>query len=250
MDGGRVVSDILVERVEVVLGLLEPGDEAEGFGPILDLQGEHLQAHLAAMQGVAALVAQDGHHLPDGRQPFGLQRSLLGGPQFRDVVPDGEDAEGATRGVLERLARPFDGALAPGLRDDGTNETTALGPGHGLREDFSTAGPVALGHEARVPVLAPDFVPLVAGELLPIGIGADDPARGVEDHHDGLRRLDQALGEVAFLTQGLHRLLALGDVDARADELADVAVGLQDRHPARQICRHVPSWSRRRYSTS
>ena len=97
-DRGRIAPDILVEGEEVVLRLLEPSDEVEGFGPILDLQREHLQAHLAAIQGVAALVGQAGDHLADGRQPFGLQRPLLGRPQFRDVVADREDADDATRG--------------------------------------------------------------------------------------------------------------------------------------------------------
>ena len=88
---------------------------------------------------------------------------------------------------------------APGLRDEEINETSALGPGQELREGFSGTGPVTLRHEGREPVLAPHFVLLVAGESSEIGIGADDPARGIEDQHDGLRRLNQALGEVAFL---------------------------------------------------
>ena len=68
--------------MEVVLRLLDAGDQVEGFGPVLDLQGEHLQAGLAALQGVAALVGQAGHHLADGRQPLGLQRPLLGVPSI------------------------------------------------------------------------------------------------------------------------------------------------------------------------
>ena len=56
----------------MVLGLLKPGDQVERLGPVLDLQGEHLQARLAALQRVAALVGQPGDHLADGRQPLGL----------------------------------------------------------------------------------------------------------------------------------------------------------------------------------
>ena len=50
-----------------------PGPRA---GPPLPRQ--HFQAGLAAGQGVAALVGQAGHHLADGRQPFGLQRPAPG----------------------------------------------------------------------------------------------------------------------------------------------------------------------------
>ena len=78
LDRGRVAADILVEVMEVVLRLLKPGDQVEGFGPVPDGQGEHLQAGLAALQGVAALVRQAGDHLADGGQSLGLKRPLLG----------------------------------------------------------------------------------------------------------------------------------------------------------------------------
>ena len=78
LDRGGVAADVLVEVVEVVLGLLEPVDQVERLGPVADGQGEHLQAGLAALQGVAALVGQPGDHLADGGQPLGLQGPLLG----------------------------------------------------------------------------------------------------------------------------------------------------------------------------
>ena len=96
-DRGRVAADVLVEVVEVVLGLLEPGDEVERLGAVLDLQGEHLQAGLAALQGVAALVGQPGDHLADGGQPLGLQRPLLGLLQVGDVLADDQDRRAAPR---------------------------------------------------------------------------------------------------------------------------------------------------------
>ena len=63
LDRGRVAADVLVEVMEVVLGLLEPVDQVERLGPVADGQGEHLEAGLAALQGVAALVGQPGDHL-------------------------------------------------------------------------------------------------------------------------------------------------------------------------------------------
>ena len=91
-DRRRIGPDVLEEAVQVVLRRLEPGDEVERLRPVLDLQGEHLQADLAAMQRVAALVAQAGDHLADGRQPLGLQRPLLRLLQGRDVVADRQHA--------------------------------------------------------------------------------------------------------------------------------------------------------------
>ncbi len=43
----------------------------------MDDKPEHLQASLAALQGVAAFVCQAGDDLPDRGEPFGLKRSLL-----------------------------------------------------------------------------------------------------------------------------------------------------------------------------
>ena len=77
LEGARVAAHLLVEMLQVVLGLLDAGDEVQRLRPVLHLPGEHLQARLAAGQGVAALVGQAGHHLADGRQPFVLQGLFL-----------------------------------------------------------------------------------------------------------------------------------------------------------------------------
>ena len=63
LDRGRVAANVFVEVVEVVLRLLEPGDQVERLGAVANLQGEHLETRLAALQGVAALVRQSGDHL-------------------------------------------------------------------------------------------------------------------------------------------------------------------------------------------
>ncbi len=73
VDRRGVAADVLVEVVQVVLRLLEPVDQVERLGPVADGQGEHLEAGLAALQGVAALVRQPGDHLADRGQPLGLQ---------------------------------------------------------------------------------------------------------------------------------------------------------------------------------
>ena len=77
LDRGRVAADVFVELLEVVLCLLEPTDQVERLGAVANLQGEHLEARLAALQGVAALVGQPGDHLADGGQPLRLERPLL-----------------------------------------------------------------------------------------------------------------------------------------------------------------------------
>ena len=91
LDRGGVAADVLVEGMEVVLGLLDAADQVERLGPVADGQGEHLQAGLAALQRVAALVRQPGDHLADGGQPLGLQGPLLGLLEERDVLADLED---------------------------------------------------------------------------------------------------------------------------------------------------------------
>ena len=96
----------------MVLGLLNAADQLQGLGPVLDLQGQHLQAGLAARQGVAALVGQAGHHLADRRQALGLQGALLSLAQRGDVLADRQDCRLA--GVVEEeaaLRAMFNGAL-------------------------------------------------------------------------------------------------------------------------------------------
>ncbi len=44
--------------------LLEPVDQVERLGAVADGQGEHLEAGLAALKRIAALVCQPGDHLP------------------------------------------------------------------------------------------------------------------------------------------------------------------------------------------
>ena len=75
----------------MVLRLLKPADQVERLGAIADGQGEHFEARLAALQGVAAFVRQPGDHLADGGQPFRLECPLLGLLEERDVVADAQN---------------------------------------------------------------------------------------------------------------------------------------------------------------
>ncbi len=63
--------------VEIILGFLEAADQVQGLGPVAHGQGEHLQAGLAPLQSIAALVRQPGDHLPDRGQPLRLKCPLL-----------------------------------------------------------------------------------------------------------------------------------------------------------------------------
>ncbi len=72
-DRRSILPDLFVKQLQMLLGSHRSGDEIERLGPVLDLENQHLQAGLAPLQGVAALVGQAGHRLADGRQPLGLQ---------------------------------------------------------------------------------------------------------------------------------------------------------------------------------
>ena len=91
------------------------------------------------------------------------------------------------------------------------------------QERVAGPAPVPRRHERGEPIQAADLVRAEARDPLQERIDADDPALAVEHQNDGLRRRDQALGEVALAAQGLLRLPPLGDVLDRphmADQLA------------------------------
>ena len=71
-DRRRVLADFLVQMVQAVLGGLHAVQKIQCLGTILNFQGQHLQAGLHALHGVAVFVGQPCHHFADGRQPFGL----------------------------------------------------------------------------------------------------------------------------------------------------------------------------------
>ena len=110
-DRRRVVPDVLEEVVQVVLRLLGTADQVERRRPVLDVQGQHLEAGLAPLQGVPALVGQPGDHLADRREPLGLQGPLLGPLQLGDVVADAEQGL-APLVVLQEARVPDDLAEA------------------------------------------------------------------------------------------------------------------------------------------
>ena len=85
-DRSGIASDVFVEGVQVVLRILEPGDQVKRLGAVAHGEGEHLEARLAALKRVAALVRQPGDDLPDGGQSLGLEGPLLGLLEERDVV--------------------------------------------------------------------------------------------------------------------------------------------------------------------
>src|SRR5262245_11288958 len=70
----------------MVLRLLSAFDQLNGFRPVLHFHGEHLQASLAPRQGIAALMCEAGHHLPNGRETFRLERLLLSIDQRGDIL--------------------------------------------------------------------------------------------------------------------------------------------------------------------
>ena len=75
---------------QVAVGALQPVQQVQRLGLILHPPAQPLQARLAALQQVAALVGKLRRHLPDGGQALGLQRLLLRLLQLGDVVPDKE----------------------------------------------------------------------------------------------------------------------------------------------------------------
>ncbi len=88
----------------MILRFLNAIDQLQRLGAILHFPFEHLQARLTAGQRVAALVGEAGHHLPDGRQPLGLQQLLLGAleillgpPVFGDAAEPGPHFVGVDR---------------------------------------------------------------------------------------------------------------------------------------------------------
>ncbi len=88
LDGCGVTSDVFEEVVKVVLSGLYAIDQIEGFGPVGDLEREHFEAGLAALECVAAFVSETGDHLADGSEAFGVKRAFLGVLESRDVLAD------------------------------------------------------------------------------------------------------------------------------------------------------------------
>ena len=207
LDRGRVAADVLVEVMEVVLGLLEPVDQVERLGPVADGQGEHLQAGLAALQGVAALVRQPGDHLADGGQPLGLQCPLLRLLEERDVLADLED-RGAILVVGQVACVPDDPAARAVAADDRVLEAAGGAAGDDPRELLGDGRAVGLGQE-QLEVIAPvDLVGRVAGELLGERAEVDDRVVGPEDDDHALGGLDQVA------EGGLAPLLGQGELPA------------------------------------
>ena len=56
--GGGVVADLVVELLQMVLGLLQALQHLQGRGPIFHLQGQHLQARLAARSALPLSCAR------------------------------------------------------------------------------------------------------------------------------------------------------------------------------------------------
>ena len=64
-DRRGIASHLLIEAMQVVLGLLDTGHQARAPGPVLELGGEQLEAKLTVLKRVASLVGQAGGHLAD-----------------------------------------------------------------------------------------------------------------------------------------------------------------------------------------
>ena len=71
------LTDFFEQPVQVLLGALYSADKFERLGAAFHLQGQHLQAGFAALQGVATFVDQGGHGFADGSQSAGLTRALF-----------------------------------------------------------------------------------------------------------------------------------------------------------------------------
>ncbi len=129
LDRRRVAADVLIQRVEVVLRLLEPLDQVERLGAVADGQGEHLQASLAPLQGVAALVRQPGDDLPDRGQPLRLERPLLCLLEERDVLANLEDRGAPVIfGQVARRSRPSSAACRRGRRPGSQTQVWGFRP--------------------------------------------------------------------------------------------------------------------------
>jgi hypothetical protein len=196
---GGVVADLLVQLLEVVLGLLDATHQIERLGPVLHFQLEHLQAGLTAGQRVAALVGQAGHHLADGRQPLRLQAPLLGLPAIRDVLADLQHGRPALI-VRQPLGAPDHPAARAVLAQHGVLET----PHRRARQDAPQRFPhrlaVVLRHKGFTKVAADHCGGAVAGQLRREAVEVEDVVVGAEDD-------DQAGGGVDQRAEG--RLAAL-----------------------------------------
>ncbi len=108
--------------MKVVLRLLKPSDQIERVRAVLHAQGQHLEARLAALQGVAALVRQPGNHLSDGGQPFRPQRPFLRLLDESDIVADAENGRAIV--IVGQIASvPDDPAARAVTADDGILES-------------------------------------------------------------------------------------------------------------------------------
>ena len=194
----------------MVLRRLEPRDQGEGFGAVLDGQCQHLQARLAPLQGVAALVRQPGDHLADGRQPLGLHGALLSLLDRGDVLADGQ--HGRTPLVVDQEPGVPDHPAARAVAaDDRVLVAVHLLAGHDAGERRPDCGVVRFGDEQGEIVAALDLLRGVAGEALGVGAEVEDRPVGAEDDDHAFGRLDEVAegGLAPLLRQGQPP--ALGD---------------------------------------
>ena len=131
----------------MVLRLLEPVDQVERVGPIADGQSEHLQARLAALQRIAALVGEAGDHLADGGQALCLKGPLLRLLEVGDVLPDLED-RGAVLVVGQVACVPGDPARVPSRQTTGFSKPCVAMPAMTRRNIPATASRSASGRNS------------------------------------------------------------------------------------------------------
>ncbi len=70
----------------MVVRPLNPAYKMQRFRLLFQFELQHLQAGLAPLEGVAALVGEPCDHLPNRGQPFRLQHAFLRLPPFADVA--------------------------------------------------------------------------------------------------------------------------------------------------------------------
>src|SRR5439155_1627756 len=154
----------------------------------------HLQARLAALEGVAALVGQPAHHLADGGQAFGL-RGLLAFPfLLGDVVQQAEHGDDGAARVAQRLRPPARLAFTAARTDQYREEAVHGDTVPRLEESLTAALSLAFHYSQREPVLAADFRQRVSATGLRRACDADDLAVGGEHEEDHAGQREQRPG--------------------------------------------------------